>query len=187
MNEGNKFLTTKNTVLIGMFAAIMAVISQIQVPTPGGVPVTIQFFGIALIGAVLGWKIGTMSIIVYILLGTIGLPIFAGLQGGAQVLVGFSGGYIWAWPIMTLACGAQFKTDKKVLNMALLIVVSLIAALFDEFVGGVWWAHLSDSMTLGQVMAYSFVAFIPKDMLITVLGLIIGKGIRDRLIKGHLI
>lgn len=186
MNEQKKFLTTKNTVLIGMFAAIMAVISQIQVPTPGGVPVTIQFFGIALIGAVLGWKIGTMSIIVYILLGSIGLPIFAGLQGGVQVLVGFSGGYIWAWPVMTLACGAFFNLGSKMKNMAALIVLSLIAALFDEFVGGMWWAHLSDSMTLGQVMAYSFVAFIPKDMVITVLGLLVGKGIQGRLKASHL-
>lgn len=187
MNKMDTFLTTKSTVLTGMFAAVMAVISQIQIPTPGGVPVTIQFFGIALIAAVLGWKLGTMAIIVYILVGAMGLPIFAGFQGGIPVLAGIPGGYIWAWPIMALCCGAQFSFSDKKRSFALLILSGIAGAMLDELVGGMWWAYLSESMTLKQVMVYSLAAFIPKDILITILGLIAGKGIRSRLLKGHLL
>jgi biotin transport system substrate-specific component len=85
-------ISTQNLVLVGMFAAVMAVISQISLPMPTGVPITIQVFGIALIGTVLGWKLGGLATIVYILLGAIGLPVFSSFRGGVQVLAGMAGG-----------------------------------------------------------------------------------------------
>lgn len=57
------------------------VLSQIQIPMPSGVPVTMQTFGVALCACVLGWKMGTASVAVYLLLGSFGVPVFAGLSG----------------------------------------------------------------------------------------------------------
>ena len=74
--------TTREMVLVGMFAAVLAVISQISLPMPTGVPITIQVFGVALVGAVLGSRLGTTATLVYVLLGAIGLPIFANFSGG---------------------------------------------------------------------------------------------------------
>lgn len=68
----NTAFTTREMVLAGMFAAVLAVISQLSIPTPAGVPVTIQVFGVALVGAVLGWKLGLCSVLVYILIGAAG-------------------------------------------------------------------------------------------------------------------
>lgn len=93
--------TTREIVFVGMFAAVLAVISQISLPMPTGVPITIQVFGVALVGAVLGAKLGTMATVVYVLLGAVGLPIFANFHGGISALAGITGGYIWAWPFMT--------------------------------------------------------------------------------------
>lgn len=76
--------TTKEMVLVGMFAAVLAVISQISLPMPTGVPITIQVFGVALVGASLGSRLGTTATLVYVLLGAIGLPIFANFSGGGQ-------------------------------------------------------------------------------------------------------
>ena len=73
----NTAFTTREMVLAGMFAAVLAVISQLSIPTPAGVPVTIQVFGVALVGAVLGWKLGLCSVLVYILIGAAGLPVVA--------------------------------------------------------------------------------------------------------------
>ena len=89
--------TTREMVLVGMFAAVLAVISQISLPMPTGVPITIQVFGVALVGAVLGSRLGTTATLVYVLLGAIGLPIFANFSGGISSIVGVTGGYIWAW------------------------------------------------------------------------------------------
>ena len=98
----NTAFTTREMVLAGMFAAVLAVISQLSIPTPAGVPVTIQVFGVALVGAVLGWKLGLCSVLVYILIGAAGLPVFANFGGGIRSLIGLTGGYIWAWPVMAV-------------------------------------------------------------------------------------
>ena len=59
-------------VLTGMFAAVLAALSQVQIPMPSGVPVTLQTFAVALTGYVLGWKYGLASTAIYTLLGAIG-------------------------------------------------------------------------------------------------------------------
>ena len=74
--------TTRELVLGGMFAALMAVISQLSIPMPNGVPITIQVFGIALIGITLGWRLGCLSAVIYLLIGAVGLPVFANFGGG---------------------------------------------------------------------------------------------------------
>ena len=118
--------TTREMVLVGMFAAVLAVISQISLPMPTGVPITIQVFGVALVGAVLGSRLGTTATVVYVLLGAIGLPIFANFTGGISSIVGVTGGYIWAWPFMTWLSGIRPKTDNKTKNLAISIGFSLI-------------------------------------------------------------
>lgn len=102
MTTKTSLFSTYNLVLTGMFAAVLAVISQISIPMPTGVPITIQVFGIALTGIVLGWKLGLSATIAYILLGAVGLPIFSNFQGGVHVLTGMTGGYILGWPVMAV-------------------------------------------------------------------------------------
>ena len=78
-NAKNK---TKQIVGIGVMTAIIAVLSQITIPLPTHVPVTLQTFAVALAGYFLGWKGGAVSALVYGLLGAIGVPVFAGWSGG---------------------------------------------------------------------------------------------------------
>ena len=177
------FFATQNLVLIGMFAALMAVISQLSVPLPTGVPVTIQVMGIALIGAILGWKKGFFAVLVYILVGAAGLPIFANFQGGIQCLVGMAGGYILAWPIMAICCGIRLFPEKKIANLVSSIVLALVGLMIVEFVGAFQWSLLTSEMTLKAIIAYSFVAFIPKDIVITIIGVLLGRQIRKPLVK----
>ena len=81
----NKF-TTKELVLIAMFAAVMAVCSWISIPI-GAIPVTLQTFGVFCALSLLGGRNGSFSIAVYILLGAIGLPVFTGFKGGLAALL----------------------------------------------------------------------------------------------------
>ena len=175
--------TTREMVLAGMFAAVLAVISQLSIPTPAGVPVTIQVFGVALVGAVLGWKLGLCSVLVYILIGAVGLPVFANFGGGIRSLLWGTGGYIWAWPVMAVLCGIRPGMKNKIWDLAVRIFLSLIGLAVVEFIGGLQWAALSGDMTAGAVFAYSMVAFVPKDIVITILGVIVSgpvKRITDR-------
>ena len=69
-------------ILIGLFAALIAVCAQIQIPA--AVPFTLQTFAIFLAVGLLGGKRGTVSVVIYILLGMVGLPVFAGFKGGCR-------------------------------------------------------------------------------------------------------
>ena len=86
-----------NITFAALFTAITAALSQAAIPTPFGVPLTLQTFAVALCGYVLGIKWGLASIITYILLGVFGVPVFSGFKGGAQVLFGATGGFIFGF------------------------------------------------------------------------------------------
>ena len=175
----NTAFTTREMVLAGMFAAVLAVISQLSIPTPAGVPVTIQVFGVALVGAVLGWKLGLCSVLVYILIGAAGLPVFANFGGGIRSLIGLTGGYIWTWPVMAVLCGIRPGLKNRISDLAVRIFLSLIGLAAVELIGGLQWAALSGDMTAGAVFAYSMVAFVPKDIVITILGVIVSEPVKQ--------
>lgn len=88
MNSNREKIT--NIVMVGVFAAVLAVLSQISFPLPSGIPVTLQTFAVALCGYALGCKRGTLAVLVYIVLGAVGLPVFANFSGGFGSLVGLA-------------------------------------------------------------------------------------------------
>ncbi len=96
-------------VLCAMFAAITAILSQISVPTPAGVPITLQTFAAALCGYFLGSAKGAASVTVYIAIGAVGVPVFAGFKGGIASLIGPTGGFIFGFIVMAALCGAAVK------------------------------------------------------------------------------
>jgi biotin transport system substrate-specific component len=181
MTTKTSLFSTYNLVLTGMFAAVLAVISQISIPMPTGVPITIQVFGIALTGVVLGWKLGLSATIAYILLGAVGLPIFSNFQGGVHVLTGMTGGYILGWPVMAVLCGIRPKTANPKINLLLCVVLAVAGLMVVEFTGALQWSFLANDMSLKAILVYSFVAFIPKDIVITILAVFIGKRIQKSL------
>ena len=78
-------MKTLDMAYIGLFAVVIAICSWISIPTV--VPFTLQTFAVFLAVAVLGGKRGTLSVIVYVLLGAVGLPVFSGFKGGIGVLL----------------------------------------------------------------------------------------------------
>lgn len=83
---------TYDLVYIAVFAVVMAVCSWISIPAQ--VPFTLQTFGVFMAVGVLGGKRGTLAVLVYVLLGAVGVPVFAGFSGGIGALLGNAGGYI---------------------------------------------------------------------------------------------
>lgn len=100
---------TLQIVMCALFAAIIAVSAQITVPLPTQVPITLHTFGVALCAAVGGAVAGAVSTSVYVLIGAIGVPVFAGLRGGFSVLLGPTGGFLFGFIIMAFFCGLQFR------------------------------------------------------------------------------
>ena len=166
------YTSTKSLTLMGVSAAVLAVISQIAIPLPTGVPITI-----------LGWKQGCIATLVYILLGCVGLPIFSNFTGGLQCLTGMTGGYILAWPVMAVLSGIRVKHPSPIISLWFSILLAVSGLMVVELVGAFQWSLLTSEMSFGAIMAYSFVAFIPKDIILTILAVLVGTRIRQALVK----
>ncbi len=175
-------IATKEIVCVGMFAAILAVLSQISLPMPSGVPVTLQTFAVALTGVVLAWKLGTVSTLIYILLGAVGVPVFSGFSGGVQVLVNYTGGFIWGFIVMALLCGIGIQRKNKVLGIALGLAGLAVCHLF-----GVIQFMVVLKMGFAESFLLASMPYIIKDVISVVLAYIVGSQIRTRLIKAGLL
>lgn len=90
---------------IAIFAALIALISQIVIPMPAGVPMTMQTLVIPFAGIVLGRRRGGTAALVYVLLGAVGMPVFQSFTGGAAIIAGPTGGFILSFPVMAWLAG----------------------------------------------------------------------------------
>lgn len=83
----------RKMIFCALFAAILCVLAPITLPI-GPIPLSLATFIIYLAAALLGWRLGAVAVLVYILIGAIGLPVFSGFSGGFQKIAGVTGGYI---------------------------------------------------------------------------------------------
>ena len=90
---------------ISAFTAIIAVMAQISIPLPAGVPLTLQTLAVPLAGIVLGAKRGCVSTLLYVLLAAVGVPVLANMTGGIGYVFGITGGFIISFPVMALLSG----------------------------------------------------------------------------------
>lgn len=138
----------KRIVFTGVLAALLAVLSQISIPTPTGVPITLQTFAVALCGYVMGPTLGTGAVAIYLALGAVGLPVFAGFSGGAGIFLGVTGGYLWGFLPLAFFCGLGSRSVKKVISVLWgvggLFICHLLGALQFALIGNLsfWEAFL---------------------------------------------
>ena len=179
---GRTGITTAEIVSVGMFAAVLAVLSQIAIPMPTGLPITLQTFAVALTGVVLSWRLGTASTLVYILLGAVGVPVFAEFSGGIQILLNYSGGFIWGFIMMALLCGIGTQIKNKIGGTLLGIVGLFACHLF-----GVIQFMIVMKMGFLESFLMASAPYLIKDVISVILGFVVGSAIRARLIKAGLL
>lgn len=160
-----KKLKTIDAVYIGIFAAIIAVCSWIQLPLT--VPFTLQTMGVCLAAGLLGTKRGTMSVVIYILLGLIGVPVFSGFGSGLGVLLGSTGGYIIGFIFTALIVGIMVKLlGKKAWVYALSMFIGI--AVCYAF-GTVWFMYVynngsAEPASLALALSWCVTPFIIPDL-----------------------
>lgn len=106
-----KLISARDITFIALSVALMAICSWISVPMT--VPVTLQTFAVFTAAGLLGMKRGTAAVLIYILLGAIGLPVFAGFTGGFGILAGSTGGYIIGFAFSALVVGSITKPSGR--------------------------------------------------------------------------
>jgi len=124
-----------DTVYIAFFAALIAVCSWISIPSE--VPFTLQTFAVCVSVGLLGGKRGTVAVLVYIFLGLVGVPVFAGFKGGVAALAGATGGYIVGFIFTALVMWLFEKIfGKKIISLTFSMILGL-AVLY--IFGSVWF------------------------------------------------
>ena len=158
-------LNTRDYAFIGQCAALMAVCSWITIPSV--VPFTMQTFAVFLTVGLLGGKRGTIAVVIYLLLGAIGLPVFAGFSGGLAYMMGPTGGYIVGFigtALVMWFMERQFGSSRTVL------IISMVLGLLVCYAfGTVWFMTVYTKSTgpigLGSALSLCVIPYIIPDAL----------------------
>ena len=146
-------------VLCGVFAAVMVICSQIAIPLPSGVPINLAILGVLLSAGCLGFRYGMITQIIYILLGCVGIPVFAGFSGGLHVIAGPTGGYIVGY---ILCAGVVGFIASRTRSSWALVGAMILGVLVCYAFGTLWYVHLMDiTFTVG--LAQCVIPFLPFD------------------------
>lgn len=175
-------LTVRDFCHIGIFSAMIAVLSQISIPMPYGVPMTLQTFIVPLAGIILGAKKGTISTLVYVMLGMIGVPVFAGFVGGLGIVFGKTGGFILTFPLMALAAGIGAEKGGKGWTAA-----GLVSGAAINYLGGILMFSALTGNTLAVAFAACVLPFIPTAIIKIIMAGILGPKCRELLVKGKVL
>lgn len=179
--QREKFLTTKNLVRCALFAAMLCVLSPFSIPI-GPIPITLSVFAVMLCAVVLETKLALVSVVVYILLGLIGLPVFSAGKAGFSVLVGPTGGYIWSYILMVLPIGLMRKlpAENGVIRWVM-SSVSCVLALVICYAAGTIQFMLLQKCGFAYAISVCVIPFIPFDLCKAAVALILGTQIRQRI------
>ena len=173
-----RFWSARTLTEVALSAALLVVCSLISVPA--AVPFTLQTFGVFVILVILGWKKGCAAILLYILLGLIGLPVFSGARGGPAALFGPTGGYILGF-LLTGLCYWLYERlgHERILVQALSLLLGL--ALCYTF-GTAWFIRVyTGEITLARALALCVWPFIVPDLIKLALALPVGRRVRKAL------
>lgn len=184
-----KKISVRNFCQTALFAAILAVLSQICIPMPLGVPLTLQTFGVSLCANLLGWKRGSIAVWVYLALGAVGLPVFSGFGGGAAKLSGVTGGFLWGFVPLAVLCGCgnavNMRTKRQLVGWMGCILLQLTGLLLCHGCGVVQFALVTGS-GLAQSMLTVSLPYLLKDMVSLLTAFVAASALQKRLKQSHI-
>ena len=170
---------TYDMAYIAIFAVLMAICSWISIPM--AVPFTLQTFGVFMAVGVLGGKRGTLAVLIYILLGAVGVPVFAGFSGGIGVLLNTTGGYIVGFLFSALVMwGMETLWGKKPVVQIASMLVGLIVC---YALGTIWfmvvYARNTGAVGLGTVLGWCVIPFMIPDLIKIALAFVLSRRLRN--------
>ncbi len=177
MKQEKKFNTYHMT-LVAVMAAIICIISPFSINIPvSPVPISLSNLAICISAGILGWKLGTGSVLIFLLLGAAGLPVFSNFSGGLVKLAGPTGGYLIGDIFLALIVGYFFDKFK---NPAICFI-GLVLGTIVLYIFGTAWLCFQANLTFSQGLAAGVIPFIPADLAKLVITILLVPILRKRL------
>lgn len=175
MNTSSARLKTIDIVYIALFTVLIAVCSWISIPT--AIPFTLQTLAVFCTVGLLGGKKGTLAILVYVLLGALGLPVFHNFTGGIGILLGNTGGYIVGFLFIALIYWLVTSICGN--NMVVSVIAMLIGLLVCYTFGSIWfilvYSQNNGAVGLATVLGWCVLPYIIPDLVKLVIAIILIK------------
>ena len=152
---------------VALMAAVTAVAAQIAIPLPfSPVPFTLQVPAVVLSGLLLGPRHGALAQAIYVLVGAVGVPVFAGFKGGLGVILGPTGGYLVSYPLAAAVAGLAAyavarSTRRRALTLSFLLGVAALAVIYT--IGAVWLSVVTH-LPLAVAVAQGVLPFVVFDL-----------------------
>lgn len=170
--------STAQMTLAAIMTAITCVLGPLSIPIPiSPVPITLTNLVIYFTVCFLGWKLGTVSYLLYLIIGLIGFPVFSAFGSGFGKLFGPTGGYLIGFIFMAVICGLTFeKSSKKPVLFAGLVLGSAVNYLF-----GTLWLAWQAHLTFPQALMAGVIPYLPGDLVKILLAVFLAPVIKKRL------
>ena len=183
MNETVNNTISKSNVskitLIGVMTAITCILGPLSIPLPVTlVPISLTNLAIYFSIYVIGMKSGTLSYLIYLLIGFIGVPVFSSFTSGPAKLLGPTGGYLIGFIFMALICG--YFIEKWPAKLYLHFIGMVLGTAVCYLFGTIWFIY-QQGTTFTAALALCVVPFLPGDLIKIILALLAGSQIRKRL------
>ena len=163
-DRGRYAFTAKRLCYTAVMVVVICLCAWISIPI-GDIPISLQFFGVCLAVGLLGWKFGTLAVLAYVLLGGIGVPVFAGFTGGLGKFVLPTGGYLIGMSLGAPVMGWIIAKHRT--HFYILVLGAVVALLICYTVGVVWFSLWITTESVGLITALTtfVLPFLPFDVL----------------------
>ncbi|MEG1847303.1 MAG: biotin transporter BioY [Lachnospiraceae bacterium] len=169
--------------LVGLMSAVICILGPLSIPI-GPVPISFTNLAIFMTVILLGKKLGTISYMIYLLIGFIGLPVFSGFTGGAGKLFGPTGGYLIGFIFLAWITG--FFVERFSDKIGFYIIGMLLGSLITYVFGTAWLSFLTH-MDLRAALMVGVIPFIPGDICKILIAVIITPMIKRPLVKAGIL
>ena len=169
-----KNIKTQNITLIALMSAILCIIGPFVIPI-GMVPMSLTNLVIYLTIILLDKKRATISVAVYLLIGFVGLPVFAGFTGGAGKLLGPTGGYLMGYLVLSLVAGMILEKVERAKMLALSI------GTIGLYLIGTMWLMFQSKLSFISALTVGVLPFVVFDVIKILIAVVLGNSIRKRM------
>ncbi len=176
-------ISVRQIAAIGIMAAVTCILAPFSIPI-GPVPISLTNLAIYFALYILGVKDGTLSYLVYLLIGLIGIPVFSGFTSGPEKLFGPTGGYLIGFIPMALLAGIIID---KFISSRLACLAGMVFGTIICYALGTAWLAYQASMGWKAALFAGVIPFIPGDLAKMALAMLIGPQIRSQLVRANLI